>query len=228
MNSDEVTIRSVQHFLYCPHRWGLIEIGNVWSENVFVTKSNIMHERVHNANKSYALKGRKVFTGISVYNDLPQYNLYGITDCIELIESEDGISIDDTGKKYRLCLVEYKPTKPKHVDYYHDDLMQVFAQKICVDYVFKCDCEAVLYYADVKKRVSLPLRENFEEYDYALKAQLLQMRGFLSIGKIPPIKSGQRCNGCSLRDICMPKAKTPKRIRALIEGNGEDYYEKTS
>ena len=31
-----------------------------------------------------------------------------------------------------------------------DDLMQVFAQKICVDYVFGCDCDGVIYYADVK------------------------------------------------------------------------------
>ena len=41
--------------------------------------------------------------------------------------------------------------------------MQVFAQKICVDYVFDCDCEGYLYYADVKKRMRLPLSENVSE-----------------------------------------------------------------
>lgn len=33
----EISIRSLQHFLYCPHRWGLLEIGKVWAENYFVT-----------------------------------------------------------------------------------------------------------------------------------------------------------------------------------------------
>ena len=35
-----------------------------------------------------------------------------------------------------------------------DDLMQVFAQKVCVDYVFGGDCDGLIYYADVKKRIS--------------------------------------------------------------------------
>ncbi len=34
--------------------------------------------------------------------------------------------------------------------------MQVFAQKICVDYTFGGDCDGVLYYADVKKEYRCP------------------------------------------------------------------------
>ena len=29
MSSVEITIRSIQHYLYCPHRWGLLEIDKV-------------------------------------------------------------------------------------------------------------------------------------------------------------------------------------------------------
>ena len=141
---QQIAIRSVQHYLYCPHRWGLLEIDKAWAENAFVTKANLMHDRVHDPERHYSSRGKKVFTSIPVYNDLEGFDLYGVTDCLEMTEKKKGI---DT----QFCIVEYKPTKPKDREYNEDDFMQVFAQKICVDYVFKCDSDAALYYADVKK-----------------------------------------------------------------------------
>ena len=57
--------------------------------------------------------------------------------------------------------------------------MQVFAQKLCVDSIFGGDCDGVLYYADMKKRIALPLKENFEKYNEELKRLLTEMRDFL-------------------------------------------------
>ena len=139
MRSEEITIRSIQHYMYCPHRWGLLEIDKAWAENVFVTKANLMHERVHDPDRNYTVRGRKVFTSVPVYNDLEEYNLYGVMDCLECKESKDGVDAFHDGKKYKLCIVEYKPTKSKQQTHRKDDLMQIFAQKICVDYVFHCD-----------------------------------------------------------------------------------------
>lgn len=216
MNSDAITIRSIQHYLYCPHRWGLLEIDQAWAENVFVTKANLLHNRVHDSDRNYSMRGKHVFTSVSVYNDQEEYNLYGKTDCIEAVESAEGVPVDGSDRKYKLCIVEYKPTKPKNEEYHADDLMQVFAQKLCVDYIFGGDCEGVLYYADVKKRVHLPLKENFWEYDQQLRRLLKEMRGYLREGKIPPIEKKQNCNGCSMKDICMPSAKKSVDIKKKI------------
>lgn len=207
MSTQEISIRSIQHYMYCPHRWGLLEIDRAWEENVFVTKANLMHERVHNPDESYASRGKKVFTSVQVYNDLEPYNLYGMTDCLELTRDDRGISITGNGEKYQICIVEYKPTKPKDKEYHEEDLMQIFAQKLCVDYIFHSDCDAVLYYADVKKRIKIPLRENFSEYDCRLRKMLEEMRYNLKHGIIPPIRKGQKCNGCSMKDLCMPTAR---------------------
>lgn len=95
--------------------------------------------------------------------------------------------------------------------------MQVFAQKICVDYIFNCDCDGVLYYADVKKRIRLPLKENFSEYDDILKRTLAEMRDLISKGKIPEIVKNHNCSGCSMKDICMPTLKTPVSVRDSIK-----------
>ncbi len=207
MIKDDIAIRSIQHYLYCPHRWGLLEIDCAWAENVFVTKANLLHDRVHNPKASYSSSGKKCYTSVSVYNDKSEYNLYGVTDCIEVTGNENS----------NLCIVEYKPSKPKNKDYNFDDLMQVFAQKICVDYVFNCDCDGVLYYADVKKRIRLPLKENFSEYDDILKRTLAEMRDLISKGKIPEIVKKRNCSGCSMKDICMPTLKTPVSVRDSIK-----------
>lgn len=213
MITDEITIRSIQHYMYCPHRWGLMEIGRSWAENYFVTKANLMHDRVHDPDNHYTLRGRKVFTSVPVYNDIEEYNLYGVTDCIECYKSEDGIYINEGEEKYNICIVEYKPRKPKDKEFRKEDLMQVFAQKICVDYVFHCDSEAVLYYSDVKKRYRLPVLELYDELDGELKSILEEMRSNMKNGYIPQIRKGQNCNGCSMKDLCMPSIKTTKSFR---------------
>lgn len=219
----EIAIRSIQHYMYCPHRWGLIEIDRAWEENIFVTKACLMHKRVHDPDRHYFSKGKKVYTSVPVYNDKPDYNLYGITDCVELTVSDDGIVIDNSNNKYKIIIVEYKPTMPKHSEYNEDDLMQVFAQKICVDYIFNCDCDAVIYYADKKKRVHLPLRDNYDKYDVYLKSLLQEMRRNFKNGTIPPIRKGQKCGGCSMKDLCMPSIKKVTSTQKLIENISKEY-----
>lgn len=214
MKDMEISIRSIQHYLYCPHRWGLIEIDRAWAENFFVTKANFIHERVHDCKQGYLTRGRRVYTSVPVYHDSPEYNLYGVTDCIEAEAQNLGKGTESEDLKGKeLCIVEYKPTKPKDGTYRMEDLMQIFAQKVCVDYVFSCDCAAEIYYADVKRRYVLPVRENFAVYDAILKKTLGEMRKQLLSGRIPSIQKGQKCAGCSMRDLCMPKLKRVSDLR---------------
>ncbi len=203
MRAEDIPIRSIQHWLYCPHRWGLLEIDCAWAENYFVTKSELLHERVHDSN-SYRSSAKVSYTAVSVYNDLPQYGLYGVTDCLE-----------QTGNQY--TLVEYKPTQPKNMLYRHEDLMQVFAQKLCVDYVFGGSCNGIIYYFDTRKRVKLPLNENYAEYERELVGILREIREHLRTGTIPPIAKGQKCGGCSMKDMCMPARKKHKPLGKAIE-----------
>lgn len=220
-NSEEITIRSIQHFLYCPHRWGLMEIDKAWAENYFVTKANLLHERVHDPDRKYSAKGKKVFTSVSVYNDEEPYNLYGVTDCLECTPDSAGTEVDGIEGRVNICIVEYKPKKPKGKDFNYEDLMQVFAQKICVDYTFGTDCDGTIYYADVKERIELPLKENYAEYDMKLRYILKEMRSNLETGTIPAIRKGQKCSGCSMKDMCMPKAVKAFDVRKAIQNLGE-------
>ena len=212
MRAEDIPIRSIQHWLYCPHRWGLLEIDCDWAENYYVTKANLLHERVH-SNNSYHSKSKVSYTAVSVYNDLPQYGIYGVTDCLEI-----------AGDHY--TIVEYKPTQPQKQLYHHEDLMQVFAQKICVDYVFQCNSVGIIYYSDTRNRIRLPLSENYAEYEIELVGILREIREHIRTGTIPPVVKGQKCGGCSMKDICMPSRKKHACLSKAVEELLEEKYEK--
>lgn len=187
---NEINIRSIQHYLYCPHRWGLLEVDRAWAENYFVVKANLLHERAHSAEK-YLSRGRRVYTSVKVWND--EYGLFGVVDCFEEVNG-------------KFTIVEYKPTMPKSAQYLEEDVMQVFCQKLCVDSIFCCDCGAEIYYANTRKRVVLPMKELYEMYCSKLLSVLKQMRELSRAGQIPPIVRGQNCSGCSMKDMCLPSA----------------------
>lgn len=202
-----INIRMVQHYLYCPHRWGLLEIDRAWAENYFVVRAELLHQRVHDGQRSYTARQR-VFTSVPVWNDEPEYDLYGVADCLE-----QGMS---SGSERNLTIVEYKPTRPKSGDFHEADALQVFAQKICADYVFGGKCGAELYYADCRRRVVLPFDEQYDYYDRLLQQVLVEIRGHLAQGSIPPKPRGQKCGGCSMKDLCMPQLKPGGRLRQQI------------
>ena len=137
---DNINIRDLQHFLYCQHRWGLIVIDKVWAENIFVIKANLLHENVHNSNRVIYAKDKKTYNAISIYHD--ELGFFGVTDSLRV-------------EKNKYILIEYKPTKPKGSDFNIEDALQVFAQKICVDYIFNTNSKGYLYYKNEKFKIEI-------------------------------------------------------------------------
>ncbi len=199
-NADSLTdIRSVQHYLYCPHRWGLMEIDCSWAENVFVCKGNLVHKNV-DAGKCSSARNVIVERSIKVYND--DWGLFGVIDCLELRHNSAGCYIEKYGSCFDLTIVEYKLHSPKFGDYRREDAMQLLTQKICVDSIFSTNCQTCFYYADTRKRVKV----EFSKDDYSfLKATLNEIKALSEKSVIPPVRKGQYCGGCSLKDLCMSK-----------------------
>lgn len=198
---ENINIRDLQHFLYCPHRWGLIVIDKVWAENIFVIKSNLMHEKIHDSNRITYAKDKKTYNAVSIFND--GLGVFGVTDSL-IIE------------KNKYILMEYKPTKPKSSDFNIDDALQVFAQKICVDFVFYTNSKGYLYYKNEKCKIQLPFEEEYDFYYNLLKEKIEMMRKYLIKNQIPPIKKGQKCSGCSLKDLCMPTRNSKYNLKQII------------
>ncbi len=207
MSGNTINIRSIQHYMYCPRRYALLEINKDWSENAFVVKADIMHEHVHDGSHDYSDSRKVVRSAVSVYNDMPEYDLYGIMDCVEFIKNPDGVEIKGLDGRYNVRIVEYKPKAPKGAAFHETDAIQVFAQKLCADFVWSCKSDAYLYYSDTRKRVKLPFDEEFRKYDEMLKKLLSDMRETLAKHEIPMRRKGQKCSGCSVAEFCFPKDK---------------------
>lgn len=113
--SEDVTIniRDIQHYMYCPRRFALLEVNDDWAENAFVVKANLLHENVHSGERNFENKRKIVRSDVSVYNDDPKYNIFGVVDCIEFVRDKCGDYIDTLDGTFRVEIAEYKPTRPK-------------------------------------------------------------------------------------------------------------------
>lgn len=174
-------------------------VNNVsWADNVFVNKGNIVHERVCKEGASYS-SNCITERSVRVYND--KLGIFGVLDCLEFKKSGTATYIPRLDGKYSVSIIEYKVTAPKKGIIRTDEHMQLLAQKICVDSIFSCDCDTYFYYGDTRRREKVTFSE--QDYEFLLKT-LGEIRKVKLEGSIPPIRDGQYCSGCSLKDICMP------------------------
>lgn len=216
-----INIREIQHYLYCPRRFALLALNCDWAENVSVVRADLMHSHVHDGSHSFSNRQKIARSEVPVYHDAPDYDLYGIPDCVEFVRDDIGVPIPLLEGLFRVRVIEYKPRAPKDTAFHDADAIQVFAQKLCADYVWHCDSEAYLYYADIKKRVRLPFDTEYAQYDAILRLLLAEMRGILLSHIIPPRKKGQHCSGCSIAEMCFPKTQhstVREAILSMTEG----------
>lgn len=198
-----MTIRNIQHYLYCPRRFGLLELNTDWKENAFVVQGNLAHERVHSGEHTFSDKKGFCQSDVELYND--ELDINGKADCIEFEKSDKAEYSEKLGGRYIVRVIEYKPTLSKSKTAQEADIIQTFAQKVCADSIFGVNCEGVLYYTDVRRRVKLPFDTEYDKYYIQLTSLLEKMRAIIDSGIIPQRVQGQKCSGCSLEDICMPK-----------------------
>lgn len=204
MNDYPINIRAIQHYMYCPRRFGLLEVNDDWAENAFVVSANLMHTHVHDGSHSFnSADGTIARSSLAVYND--SLDIFGITDCVEFVKCKDGVEIEGFEGKYRVKIIEYKPKPPKDGTFHKSDAMQVYAQKICADSMWHCQSEGYIYYTETKRRIKLPFETEGEAYYKELLDYLEKMRDIISRGNIPPRVKGQKCSGCSLSDYCFAK-----------------------
>lgn len=217
-----ISIRDIQHYQYCPRRFALLKLNCDWAENASVVKANLLHEHVHDGSHSFSDSKKVVRSDIPVYHDAPEYDLYGVPDCVEFLRSAEGVPIPLLNGTYQVQIVEYKPRAPKDAPFHEEDAVQVFAQKICADYVWHCSSSAYIYYTDTRKRVRLPFDTEYDAYDRLLRELLVQMRSVLAFHQIPPRRKRQHCSGCSVSELCFPKEQRGtlrEKILSVTEGN---------
>jgi len=207
-----VQLRHLQQYSYCPHRLGLMQINCDWDSNFFVVSGDILHENVNNI-EFIKMNNKYIAKSIHVFNE--EFSIYGIIDVLEFVSNKTGLYIDNLDGRYNLQIIEYKNSSPKScINVRKDDLLQIYGQKLCVDSMFNCDSKAFVYYGDIKKRVKVEFGKEIEdEFFYVLE----KIKEMYKTNMIPPIRKDQKCNGCSMKNLCLPLKRKVKSFRELLE-----------
>ena len=201
--ADYIMLSALQHYLFCPRQCGLIHLEQQWAENRFTAEGKILHERADSSKNER--KG-----SVLIVRTLPissgRLGLSGQADVVEF--HDDGTVFP----------VEYKRGRPKKDQC---DEVQLCAQALCLEEMLQLDIPAgALFYGQKKRRKEIA-------FDPALRQLTEQVcrdvHELIAGQRTPAAVFDQKCEQCSLRQVCMPKGCTGQRsvsryLTRMLEG----------
>lgn len=198
---DFIMISALQHYVYCPRQCGLIHVDDVWHENVFTVRGNILHEKVDT--DTYETRGTKrTVRGLRIHSF--RLGITGRCDVVEFKETKNGEEI---------MPVEFKSGEPK-TDI--SDKVQLCAQVFCLEEMLNAKItRGAFFYGKIRRR-------DVVEIDNELRLQtesiITSVREIVSKKILPAAEYSAKCRNCSLQDICQPKAMNKRKLQQYIKG----------
>ncbi len=209
---DLLPVSALQHLMFCPRQCALIHIERVWRENIFTAQGRVMHERVH-GETAERRRDVRVEYGMSIRS--LRLGLIGKADVIEFHRADNGT--------WRPFPVEYKRGRKKPDN---RDNVQLCAQAMCVEEMLEVAVpRGAIYYGKERHRTDVL-------FDGALRAETtaaaLRLHRLIRSGRTPPPVYEDKCDSCSLFDVCLPKTIGKNRSVKAYLTEAAPAYEKTS
>ena len=212
---DWLLLSGLQHFAFCRRQWALIHIENQWAENFRTVDGHLMHERVHDQEFRESRGDRLTVRGLAIHS--AQLGISGQCDAVEFQRDPDGISLRDREGLWQPYPVEYKRGKPKEGN---ADELQLCAQAMCLEEMLCCTVpEGALYYGELSRRTVVLFTPELRQQ---VRDSLTEMHQLYQRRYTPKVKPSKACNACSLKDLCLPKLMSRKKVAdylsAAMEG----------
>ncbi len=212
---DWLLLSGLQHFAFCRRQWALIHIENQWAENFRTVDGHLMHERVHDQEFRESRGDRLTVRGLAIHS--AQLGISGQCDAVEFHRDPDGISLRDREGLWQPYPVEYKRGKPKEDN---ADELQLCAQAMCLEEMLCCTVpEGALYYGEPRRRTVVLFTPELRQQ---VRDSLTEMHQLYQRRYTPKVKPSKACNACSLKDLCLPKLMSHKKVAdylsAAMEG----------
>lgn len=181
---EPIVIAALNQYVFCPRRCALMFVEGIWSDNEHTALGTLLHDHAD-------LPGYDMDEGVKLLRGLPLFSSrYGITGKADIVEMRSGVPAP----------VEYK--KGRRRKFENDDI-QLCAQALCLEEMFSTAVpEGFIYHAASKRRRRVVfddrLRLETEETIQAVRQLIVE-------GEVPAAVLKPRCDGCSLRSVCMPE-----------------------
>lgn len=187
--SDLLPLSALQHFIYCRRQCALIYVEQQWSENRFTAEGRLLHNRTD-------LPATETRAGVRTVTAMPLRSFgLGVAGVADVVE------FHFEGGKSRPFPVEYKRGRPKA---HRADEVQLCAQAMALEEMFARDVpQGALYYGAQRRRTLISFDLELRELTQNVANE---MRALVLSGRTPlPVYEPQRCNPCSLFEICKPQ-----------------------
>ncbi len=203
---DLLPISALQHLIFCERQCGLIHIEQAWVENRLTVEGRFLHDRVD----EYEVEVRGELRAVrSLRIRSLELGLIGKADLIEFHqlvgEDKNGVVLKDTPGLWRPLPVEYKRGQPKPDIC---DEVQLCAQAMCLEEMLGTQVpEGQIFYGKPRRRHDVKFSADLR---MATKQAAARLHELIRSGKTPPAVYEKKCESCSLKQICLPKAADGK------------------
>jgi len=202
----------IQHLLFCKRRAALVQIEGLWKENLFTVEGTHLHQKVDDDLPPESRGDLRVTRGLLLRSF--ELGLSGKADVVEFHRLREdgvvtppisggkaaGIPVAGVGGLWRPFPVDYKRGKMRHEEGYE---AQLCAQAMCLEEMLGVVVpEGAIYYGKPRRRLIVAFDEPLRVMTREAASSLHEL---VASGKTPHAKFENKCDSCSLIDLCMPK-----------------------
>lgn len=189
---EPVLISALNQYLFCPRRCALMHIEGIWADNEHTVIGTLLHDHADEP-------GYETANGVTLLRALPLVSeRYGLTGKADIVEVHDDTYIP----------VEYKKGKRRK---FENDDVQLCAQAFCLEEMFACEVSVgYVFHAASKRRREVIFDWRLRE---ETKRVIEAVRELLRDAVTPAAELKPRCDGCSLRGVCMPEVTGSETAR---------------
>ncbi len=199
---DFIQLSALQHYVFCPRQCALIHVEDVWHENVYTVRGDILHEKVDT--DTYETRGTlKTVRGLRIHST--RLGIVGRADVVEFRKSTNADGSPD------VMPVEFKAGQPK------DDLsdkVQLCAQALCLEEMMNTQVKrGAFFYGKIRRRVQIEIDDGLRTQTEEIIAAVHEI---VSQKKVPAARYEKKCRNCSLESICLPKAMNERKLKGYM------------
>jgi CRISPR-associated protein Cas1 len=206
-----VPARMVSEFVYCPRLFYIEWVQGEFRHSVDTVEGAVVHRRVDRESGAFevaeAVQPDEEWQARSVLLSAPRLGLIARVDIVE-------------GRGGKVRPVDYKKGRPGKEGPRDPERVQMAVQALVLrENGYDCE-EGVIYYAESKQRVAVPLDSGLLEETLAIVEDLRRVA--CAPVPPPPLVNSPKCPRCSLVGICLPdetaflRGERMEEVRRLV------------